>query len=401
MAKHLPIPGEQASSDARPRARVGLPLLLSTWIVLLAAGLWIGPQYDYSSYMAQWTHVLAGENPWLSDTSNVYGVGHQILAALFWIHPLAPKALYILSSFGTFLVVFRAVQGNAAVSAAAFLLMFATPFFVILIDLDGVEDALVTFLTVLAVDLKTRKGQDAAPAMLLAAAVLTKLYPLALLPFLATDRGTIHIRFVVVFGSLLLLGLLLTVAAWGLPSLGIVSFAFERDGKMLSIFWFLSESRLSPIAHSALASYLITWNFVVLAAAMGLLFSIHVFRKMRALSGTVVAGIGLLAFYKVGNPQYFIWSSSLLIYFLALETACGRLRDKPLLTAAACYAGVLNAFELWYVATGASLGYPEVRAFIGLPAFVTAIAIIWLIVRNESQADTSLSKLGSLQVAGP
>jgi hypothetical protein len=353
------------------------------WIVLIVVGLVEGPRYDYRAYMKQWARVLAGGNPWLDDPGNVYGVGHQVMAVLFLVHPLAPKLLYILSSFGTFLVMFDAQRRDVAVGVATFALLFATPFFVILTPMYGVEDTLVTFLTVFAVDLRIRQGRTVLPAILLAVAVLTKVYPLALLPFIATDRGAINIRFVGVFGVAMSLGILATVAIWGLPALGIVPFAFVRDGKMLSIFWFLSQSALSPIAHSALARTLIVWNSAVVATVMALLYALHFFGKLRALPGTVVAMLGLLAFYKVGNPQYFLCSASLLIYFLTVDRDRGTLEDGRLLGATGAYLLVLNVFQVWYQVSGGSVRYPEVRAFVGLPAFVTAIVLMWLILSRE------------------
>jgi hypothetical protein len=244
----------------------------------------------------------------------------------------------------------------------------------------GVEDTLVTFLTLCAVDLRIRRGRIAAPALLLAAAVLTKVYPLALLPFIATERGAINLRFIGVFVAAMCLGLLATVAVWGPATLGIVPFALVRDAKMLSIFWFLSQSALSPIAHSSLARALIVWNSAVVAGVLALLYALHFFRKMRALPGTVVAALGLLAFYKVGNPQYFLCSASLLIYYLTVDRDLGTLADRRLRTAAGAYLLLLNLFQIWYQVSGGSVRFPEVRAFVGLPAFITAIALMWLIL---------------------
>jgi hypothetical protein len=383
MASPAREPAWRQSLAARIDRRHMWWLFCAVWIVLIVVGLVEGPRYDYRAYMKQWARVLAGGNPWLDDPGNVYGVGHQILAVLFLVHPLAPKLLYILGSFGTFLVMFDAQRRDVAVGVATFALLFATPFFVILTPMYGVEDTLVTFLTLYAVDLRIRQGRTLAPALLLAAAVLTKVYPLALLPFIATDRGVINFRFVGVFGAAMCLGLLGTVAVWGLPALGIVPFAFVRDGKMLSIFWFLSQSGLSPIAHSALARALIVWNSAVVAAIMASLYALHFFGRMRALSGTVVAMLGLLAFYKVGNPQYFLCSASLLIYFLTVDRDRGTLEDRWLLGAAGAYFLVLNVFQVWYQISGGSVRYPEVRAFVGLPAFVTGIALMWLILGRE------------------
>jgi hypothetical protein len=116
---------------------------------------------------------------------------------------------------------------------------------------------------------------------------------------------------------------------------------------------------------------------------MTLLYALHFFGRMRALPGTVVAILGLLAFYKVGNPQYFLCSASLLIYYLTVDRDRGTLADRHLLGAAGAYLLVLNLFQVWYQVSGGSVRFPEVRAFVGLPAFITGIALVWLIVSRE------------------
>src|ERR1700676_5050334 len=120
-------------------------LYLLAWIALLTVGFLTGARYDYVDYMVQWTRVLAGENPWLVNPGNAYGVGHQILALLFYVHPLAPTLLFICCWFGSFVIVFEAGRRDATVGLRTFLALFATPFFVVLVCIYGVEDALVTF----------------------------------------------------------------------------------------------------------------------------------------------------------------------------------------------------------------------------------------------------------------
>jgi hypothetical protein len=264
-----------------------------------------------------------------------------------------------------------------------FLALFAAPFYIVLICFYGVQDALVAFLTLLAIDLRTRKARCVAPAVLVAIAALTKLYPLALLPFLATDRGAINVRFIAVFLAALAIGLLPGITLWGWSVFHVVELAITVEGKMLSIFWFLYESRLSPIAHTSLANALVASNFVVLALAMALLYTFHLFGKMRALTGVVLGSIGLLAFHKYGVPQYFICPITLLIYFLAMEIPKRDLSDRGLIAAAASYFAVLNVFEAWYYVSDGSRTHLQVRAFVGLPCFVTAIFLMWRIILHE------------------
>jgi hypothetical protein len=381
-----------------PSATKMTSLCLAAWSVLLTVGFLTGAQYDYSVYTRDWTRILARENPWLPDpvtgVESHYGVGHQALAVLFYIHPLAPKVLFILCWFGTFVIVLKAQRRDAAIDAMIFLALFAAPFYIVLICFYGAQDVLVAFLTVLAIDLRTRKMMCVAPAVLVAIAALTKLYPLVLLPFLVTDRGSINVRFIAVFLAALAIGLLPAISLWGWSVFHVVELAITAGGKMLSIFWFLYESRLSPIAHTSLANALLVSNFVVLALAMALLYAFHLFAKMRALTGVVLGSIGLLAFYSYGTPQYFICPTTLLIYFLAMEISKRDLFDPRLIGAAASYFVVLNAFEAWYYVTDGSWTHPQVRAFVGLPCFVTAIFLMWQIVLHERAPRTALGATG-------
>ena len=52
-------------------------------------------------------------------------------------------------------------------------------------------------------------------------------------------------------------------------------------------------------------------------------------------------------------------------------------------SAAGAYLLVLNLFQVWYQISGGSVRFPEVRAFVGLPAFIIAIALMWLILGRE------------------
>jgi hypothetical protein len=382
------------------------------WTALLIVGFLSGVNYDYKYfYVTDWSRVLAGENPWLPDLvtgyESHYGVGHQILAVLFYFHPLAPKVFFILCWFGTFVIVFKAQRREATIDAMIFLALFAAPFYIVLICFYGVQDALVAFLTVLAIDLRTRKKMCVGPAVLFATAILTKLYPLALLPFLATDRGAISVRFIAVVLLALAIGLLPAITLWGWSVFHIVDLAINAGGKMLSIFWFLYDSRLSPIAHTSLAKALLASNFVIVGLAMALLYVFHFFGKMRALTGAVLASVILLAFYG-GTPQYFICPTTLLIYFLAIVTPKLDFSDPHLITAAMSYFAVLNGFEVWYYLTnGGSAAYatttahyailpkwvfeyPQVGALVGLPCFVTAIFLVWQIVLYEHLSLRSL-----------
>ncbi len=373
------------------RLGAGIALL---WI---AVGIALGTHYDYRIYLMQWARIMAGNDPWLADPSNAYGPGHVLLAPLIQIHPLLPKLLFLLGWPGIFAIVFVAANRDAVIGTFSFLVLFFTPFFFILIAVYGVGDSLVTFLTLLAVDRRIRKKQSVLPAFLLTLAGFTKVYPLVLLPFLATDRGVISFRFILATLAGCALAASLTYVVWGSSVLSIFQLATSRDSLMLSIFHFLWSSDLSPLAGSPVAHAFIVWNTAVLMVALGGLYALHFLMKMPALAGTVIAMIAMLAVYKVGNPQYFICASVLLIYFLAVEAHRDCL-DRRLLLAAGGYLLVLNLFECWYIVFK---GHSPASSFIGLPMFIVSVVLLWRLVQwaRAATAPSAANGMAAAEVA--
>jgi hypothetical protein len=343
----------------------------------LAAAMALGPHYDYTPYMVQWARIMAGNDPWLGDPTNAYGPGHVLLAPLFQLHRLLPKLLFLLSWIGAFLVLFAAAGRDVVIGTFSFLVLFLTPFFFILVAIYGVEDTLVASLTLLAVDLKVRKRWSVLPAILLMLAGFTKVYPLVLLPFLATDRGVISWRFILCFVLACAVAALLTYAVWGTSVLYIFKFASGRGSVMISIFHFLARSDLSPLS-ARLASLLLVWNTAVVIVVLAGIYALQYLRKMTALMGTTIAMIAALAFYKVGNPQYWVCSGLLLIYLLAAEASDRHHLNRKLLLATAGYFLVLNLFQAWFIFMKADT---PVTSFIGLPVFIASVILLWQLAR--------------------
>ena len=250
----------EAEPPGRSIARLA-PLCLPVWIAFVVLGFWVGPQYDYGRYyVIDWTRVLAGDNPWNPDPTtgfvSHYGPGHQMLAVLYLVHPLAPKLLFIISWFGIFFIALSGRDGGTSIDVASvFLTLFAAPFFIVLICFYGVNDALVAFLTLLAVHLRVHKGMTIMPAALLAVATLTKLYPIALLPFLATGRGKISFRLIAAFVLAFAIGLLPAFILWGSSPLNIARpCCHRRKGRRHAVHFLLPLSK-SPLADLPIAAF--------------------------------------------------------------------------------------------------------------------------------------------------
>jgi hypothetical protein len=135
---------------------------------------------------------------------------------------------------------------------------------------------------------------------------------------------------------------------------------------------------------------------VLVAVVMGGFYLAQYLGKMSALAGTTIAMIGLLTFYKVGNPQYFICSAALLIYFLAAMAGREGRIDKGLLVAALGYLTVLNAFQVWFILAKASSEYLPAQAFVGLPMFIASVALLWrLMLCQRSARQAGATRLGT------
>ena len=58
--------------------------------------------------------------------------------------------------------------------------------------------------------------------------------------------------------------------------------------------------------------------------------------------------------------------------------------NPRLIGAASSYFAVLNAFEAWFYVTDGSTTHLQVRAFVGLPCFMTSMFVMWQIVLHEA-----------------
>jgi len=291
-----------AGDDSLSRLGIAaIATLLGLMVILL-----LQERGDYRYYGIQWMNIVHGENPWFDQqgqwNTNAYGPAHAILAWPYaWWHKL-PRIVFlgIWVSIGLFLL--RTLRPEAEKPNWLYLLLFwAAPFLWSEIILSSDADVMTAALCLVALTCAGKR--PVLSGFLLAVAVASKLYPLALLPFFAVQRGRPQWRWiasaaatlVVIYGAAFLL--------WGPSVWYSFTLAATRDSTPYSLFFFL-KSPASPLRLFS-ANPNLDWLSVPLLAVGGLaLWVIYVVRRWSPGPGVMAAFCLVLILYKVGHDQF-------------------------------------------------------------------------------------------------
>ncbi len=351
-------------------------------VPLLAAAMYLSStseiRQDYRAYTRLWARVAAGGDPWVDDggrfIGNAYGPLHNLLALPYQLHPALPRLLFAVTYVGIFvwfLHRFGTTHTRSRVLAAAF---FANMLFWVSVVDYGHNDIMCATFALAAVALCEREKTGSAGVML-AFGVLSKLYPLALLPFLALDGRAVRWRLLTSFLGTMLVGFGLTWWFWGGSFLVPFLHAAERESSLLSIFYFLRGSRSPLVCLSASPN--VDWlSGYLTVASLGVLLLFHVRSRLRPASSAALAVVVLFTFSKVGHFQFYITAFLLLAYWYYGE-AWAEGRRMP------CLPG-LAAYLLWFTLMPLAFReldhfkreWAEIRQWVALPSFVLQV---WLI----------------------
>jgi hypothetical protein len=369
-------------------------------LAFLALTVLSGPRHDYVFLIIIWDAVRKGGDPWYYalggiNPVNAYGPLFNLLAAVAWVNPMAPKLLfaYVYVLFAGWLVEeFRSRRRPGGRQALVLMAWLWNPFLWVEIALFGHFDILVGVSCVAAVRARER-GRDALSGLYLAAGVLLKYIPIVLLPFLALDEGRVRRRLVWVAVTAIAVGMALSCNNWGFSTLRPLSLAADRESCLLSIFRFLRGPR-SPLYWFGLTD-LDSWSTPIMALALYVAWSWCRRRKPDVASSAVLAVLTTLVFYKVGFPQY-----QMVLFAVAAYWAC---RDwevleasPPLRVAMGVYFGWIALFDVFYLYMGGkipiSLGtWGLVDDTIGLPTFVLGCELLACLVRASGRSSPSSS----------
>jgi Glycosyltransferase family 87 len=286
--------------DAASHDNTALVVFSAAFLALAVVG---GAQGDYKDYLLEWKAVLAGD-PWRPYGLNAYGPLFNVLAPLAWLNPLANKLLFALAYLLYIIWLikdFAPRQGFVALSRPWVGLWLLNPFPWEQIAWFGYFDVLVALACVAAVhSLVTSK--DGASGTYLALGILLKYMPIVILPFLVFSKRLFHFRLLTFCVGVVILGLIVSVLAWGTSTFLPLRFAATRAPKW-SIYTVLAST------HSPLQSFLdspnVDWLEKPLLLIAGLaMFTWCILRQIEAALSSALAILVTLLFYRIGYANY-------------------------------------------------------------------------------------------------
>ncbi len=262
-------------------------------------------QHDYIYYLRQWQTILENKDPWL-ETTNAYGPIHNIFAPLIFINPMIPKLIFsIIYFYALYVVTFKDMNFESNLKNNKKLILFILygfcPFTFLTVIVYGNNDSITSALMVLSLTTllnSNSKKDNFISGILLGISTMIKFYPLIISPAFFWRKKTIDYNFLKGF----LLSILTIGSAsyklWGSTILTPILFASDRSSKHLSFFNFFRSTLSIDLDH--LSIYIMAIVFV-----SSLLFI--QFLEFDLIPSVCFLFGSVLAVYKVGHPQFFIF----------------------------------------------------------------------------------------------
>ncbi|MBA2459931.1 MAG: DUF2029 domain-containing protein [Gemmatimonadales bacterium] len=350
-----------------------------------------GARHDYVHYLEQWSHTMAGGDPWdqsLHGQNPGYGPLFNAFAPLAQLFSLLPKLGFTAAWIGTAVAVARLYEADSDSRrlAPAVLAYFAlTPYFWIEIALYGHFDILPAAATLASVHLTLKGRAPRGAGMILAMGALLKIVPAAALPFLVAARPHRWKAIVLPFAGTCAAVLLASYVIWGQSTFTALMLPGRQESDLFSIFRFARGS-YSPLR-------LITENPVLDAASIplvifagALLVVMLAWRRAHVVVSVVVTFMVLFALFKLGHPQFQMLVFVMVPYLLLTLPARTR-GNRVLLKTLGVYVAWFSFLDLLYVA-GNQLREPpwvELREVLGLPTFVLTLIVAVLLLKFRHQ----------------
>ncbi|WP_415399114.1 hypothetical protein [Synechococcus sp. W4D4] len=321
-----------------PLKRRFLMLLLGSLVSFLVIAAFSGSRYDYVAYQYQWSNILQGKNPWtnLPTGPNAYGPIYNAFSAAYGLHPLLPKALFVIVLF--FFSVF--LSSTKKTVKIAPLLVALSPFSLSIVAVYGFMDVLPGTLFVLSICLMGRQ-KDFASGCFMAMSIFSKFYGLLAIPIvilrLAFDRSSWRVwRFAIGLLSVSAVVLIQSLLKHGPSFLVPVIWSGQRDPSLFSI------ARVSGVEQ------LSTYVPVLLSAAVFITSGLFFYFRRRVVFEEYLLSLYCFVFalYPLGHQQFAL----LLVLLLALvwsretpdECLSSKLGSIKLLIGSVLIAGLMS-----------------------------------------------------------
>ena len=337
---------------------------------------------------------MSGEDPWSS--SNTYGPAYNLLAVFFALHSLLPKVIFVFSwQVSSWYLVYQLARRETTLPWLTFWLA-ALPFNPLFWSFGvvyGSVDSLVAALCLTALALHQYDRRYVA-AVVLAVAVMLKVYPVVFAPFMALEGRRINWRFLATVGLLIAAGFALSFLVWGESAFHSISHNSGRVSKMLSIFRFLRGDAVPWVDD---VDYL---SLPSMAIGGGLILALAWKWRLPAVSGALAGILVTLLLYKVGHQQFF-----LVVPLIASLWYAHRLPHSDRLLSGAlvvcltwtAFMGALYLVTHFYarkevagefvgVGIGLAGQWDYLRDWVGLPTFVILLAMLAAVMRYEHRA---------------
>lgn len=363
-------------------------------VVVLIASFLITPMHDYALYFAHWDLILSGGDPWAKiDAPNAYGPVYNFFALPYALNSQLPKLMFVSCWLAVALYTVRTFSAlkNVSVTVKYFFAAFwlLNPFFIVSTSFYGFNDSLVGLLCFLGVLLAV-KGNNKTSLLIITVGVLTKIYPLFLLPFLNKSWKNIR-RNILIFVVLLLAVYLITYLIWGPSFLVAFGKANGRNPTLFSIMMFL-YSDFFPF--QSISNLLISLNKPL---AIGTVFFVFMrFRKDKLEQhAAFLAGFtALLMFYKAGQQQFYLTYFAIFAAWVLIEFRKELPNFKAFYAVIALGVWMMLMAGIVYPATSYMSGeYVWIRQLIGLPTFILLCVIFkQLVFPTVSKQCTADSK---------
>lgn len=344
--------------------------------------------HDYTEYVKQWEHFLQMGKPYLdfqgNFNGNAYGLFHSLFAYLYALYPTIPRVVFVLSWIGVSLLVLSRFRGVLRLWWGMVALLFFNPFFFVLFVMYGHNEIIAVFFTVLAVFLLQGK-KDTWAGVALAIAILVKIVPIVLVPFLFFGEKKLRWRFLSSVCVSLFFVMLLAWSIWGNEIWTPFTFAAGRESKLLSIFYFL-RAEFSPLR---LFKWLpnVDWlSLPLMVGSLAILCLIQLRYRLDVITVTLLAFLTIFLFYKVNHHQYHTATILLSVYWISCYW-------KKIVTYNV-QVGYVLVFILWisinvllYAVLGNFYGEWEwIRSGVGLPTFILnilAFVPLWQYIQHD------------------
>lgn len=359
-------------------------------ISLLTFSYTVEPMHDYALYFRHWDLVLSGGDPWKKiEAANAYGPVYNLFAWLYQIDHQFPKLAFVSSwLFIAIYSMYRFLKDSKASVTQKwlfFIFWFFNPFFLLSTVFYGFNDSFVALLVFIGLFLILQYKDRVAGVVIITLGVLTKLYPLFLLPYVSRNKQQL-LKLSLIFLLLLILTYLVTYLVWGGSFANAFGKANGRDPTLFSIMRFVNGAYFPS---EFLAQVIIGLTNLLVLLGVGYVFKLFWNGKIEQHTAFLAGFTMLLMFYKAGQQQFY------LTYFAIFAVWCLWEFKKEIPNLKAFYS--ILVLGLWF-ALMAGVVYPLthrmegdylwLRDLIGLPTFVILFAVVYFLLKPP--IDTSI-----------